>query len=146
MNLMPSVSELTTAAKPPPATRGRECVLPFFPQNEFFHGKKWKNNLIFSPTTCKLCLGIAFPTIGNPILSSFQPYFNQKYTKTDQVCNNSFDPEHEIPAGALCLRFCWAFLCRLGIGFLVGPSCTRMGKRPAFLCSNVKNLNLIFTI
>ena len=27
---------------------------------------------------------------------------------------------------------CWAFLCRHGIGFLAGPTSSRMGKRPAF--------------
>ena len=27
---------------------------------------------------------------------------------------------------------CWTFLLRLGIGFLVGPAHSRMGKRPAF--------------
>ena len=98
--------------------------------------------MIFSPTACKLCFEIAFLTNGNLISSSFQPYFNQKYTKTDQVCNNSFDSKYEIPAGALCLRFCWTFLYRLGIGFLVGPSCTRMGKRPAFFVLRYQEFEL----
>ena len=110
----------------------------FHLKNEKKH-KKAEKSFEFSPFACKLFFGIAFLTVRNPVSSSFQPYFNQKYTKTDQVCKQSFDPEYEIPAGALCLRFCWAFLCRLWIGFLVGPSCTRMGKRPAFLCSSVKN-------
>ena len=117
-------------AKPPPAKR--DAKRPIFPLKGSFLLKKAENPFAFSPTACTLCFGIAFLTNGNPVSSSFQPYFNQKYTKTDQVCNYSFDSEHEIPAGALCLRFCWAFLCRLWIGFLVGPSCVRKGKRPAF--------------
>ena len=32
----------------------------------------------------------------------------------------------------MSLRFCWAFLCRSRIRFLVGPLRSRMGKRPAF--------------
>ena len=42
----------------------------------------------------------------------------------------------------MCLRFCWTFLYRLGIGFLVGPSCTRMGKRPAFFCDFIPEPSL----
>ena len=48
----------------------------------------------------------------------------------------------EIPAGALCLRFCWTFLCRHGIRFLVGPSYSRMGKRPAFFVLGCHVVNL----
>ena len=126
--------------------RSEDVKRPSFSLKVSFLLKKVETPFDFSPTTCKLCFGIAFLTNGNPVLSSFQPYFNQKYTKTDQVCSQSFDSEHEIPAGALCLRFCWAFLCRLGIGFLVGPSCARMGKRPAFFVFKLKNLNLIIAI
>ena len=130
-----SVSEATEARGcGPPAKRGRKCVPPFFLQVRFLL-KKVENPFDFSRAGCKLSFGMRFRTKRNSVPSSFQPYFNQKHTKTDQVCNISFDPEHEIPAGALCLRFCWAFLCRLGIGFLVGPSCARMGKRPAFFVS-----------
>ena len=49
--------------------------------------KKAEKPFAFSPTTCKLCFGIAFLTNRNPVSSSLHPYFNQKYTKTDQVCN-----------------------------------------------------------
>ena len=130
--------------KAAPSEAGRESVQIFI--NLIKDPKKAENHLDFHVAGCKLLFEIAFLLNRNPVSSSFQPYFNQKYTKTDQVCNNSFDPEHEIPAGAMCLRFCWAFLCRLGIGFLVGPSCTRMGKRPAFLYSTVNHLNLTFAI
>ena len=113
-----------------PSKAGTQSVLTFLLKKKLL--KKVENPFDFSRAGCKLSFGMRFRTKRNSVPSSFQPYFNQKHTKTDQVCNISFDPEHEIPAGALCLRFCWAFLCRLGIGFLVGPSCARMGKRPAF--------------
>ena len=131
----PSMSETTKARGcGPPAKRGRECVHPFFLQVRFLL-KKVENPFDFSRAGCKLSFGMRFRTKRNSVPSSFQPYFNQKHTKTDQVYKYSFDSEFEIPAGALCLRFCWAFLCRLWIGFLVGPSCARMGKRPAFFVS-----------
>ena len=129
-NLLPSESEATEAREGGPSEARTQNVLTII--NLIKNPKKVENRLDFHMTRCKLLLEIVFLTNRNPVSSSFQPYFNQKYTKTDQVCNYSFDSKYEIPAGALCLRFCWAFLYRLGIGFLVGPSCTRMGKRPAF--------------
>ena len=84
-NLSPNLSEATAAAKPPPAKR--DAKRPIFPLKGSFLLKKAEKPFAFSPTACTLCFGIAFLTNGNPVSSSFQPYFNQKYTKTDQVCN-----------------------------------------------------------
>ena len=72
----------------------------------------------------------------------FQPYFIKRVWKPTKFYNDSFDSVCEIPAGALYLRFCWAFLCRHGIRFLVGPSYSRMGKRPAFFVLGCHVVNL----
>ena len=82
-----------------PSEAGRESVLPvYFRLRVGFLLKKVENPFDFSPTTCKLCFGIAFLSNGNPVSCSFHRLFQQKCEKTRQVKIVSFATKNEIPA------------------------------------------------
>ena len=72
-------SELTEAAEPPPAKRGRNASFPLFSLQKQKNTKKAEKTFDFSLNACKLCFGIASPTFRDPVPSSFQLVFQQKY-------------------------------------------------------------------
>ncbi len=59
---MPSASEATEAAKPPPAKRGRNASLILSPRTEK-KIKKSEKQFDFSPFACKLCFRDRFPLL-----------------------------------------------------------------------------------
>ena len=130
------------AAPSKAGTRTRPSYLRFLLKNRKIL-KKAEKAFDFSPIACKLSFEIAFLPDRNPVSSSFYRLFQQKCEKTRQVIFVSFATRIEIPAQEDCIFVsCWTFFCRPGSRFLAGPSRTRTGKRPAFLCSNIKILNM----
>ena len=143
---MPSVSEATEAAQPPPAKRGRNAAL-ISPQSHKLSEKKAKSGLTFSRHGDKLFFGNGYHPSGIRFRAHSIGYFSKKSSVNPPSFNLSFLPKkRNIPAKDLrVFVFCWAFLLRFLGRFLAGPTDVRMGIRPAFFvfgrCLVRRNLN-----
>ena len=85
---------------------------------------------------CKLCFGITFLLVRNPVSSSFQLVISAKGDENRPSLKKLFCYQKEkTSTGRLYLHVLLDVFLRSGSRFLVGPSSPRMGKRPAFFCA-----------
>ena len=98
--------------------------------------------MTFFSIGCKLCSEAELQHPLAPML--IKTYFKQKYVKTDQVSSLFFCYQNRnTRRGPLCLRILLGVSLSSGSRFLVGPSRTRMGNRPAFFVPE-KSHNVTF--